>query len=377
MLQFLVSFSIFILFGNAAFSQSQDSTGNCSPNIYNNKGDVNIEYCITYDKKTKGDNLQDGNLVVNFSRLPARLNTASIMKLAEGAVFEFSPEWSSGGESKQYWITDGNRRFGLANDVLIKIWQGHQLNGKMPVGLPLWRAVSGNEDAIKALSLLAFIANLEERYDHHKMAPKYACYEIVLFDQFDCFCPGQIFERTAENTLNLKNLYSLCSIREHKLAEFYFTVMNIENKGPRPIKDIALTLRDSSTRRLGWITDPLGILRQCGLENQLDKPGLDIKRLHDCAHTYFNALADERSTNQDYATLEMSNLAPGKSIFLITNSYIPDAEGLPDKYIMGHLHVDKLSYFENGQRFLILEPTPRANKRIPVITSPDGGRGGQ
>lgn len=373
MFRLIASIYLFCIFSLSAIAQNQSSVGNCSPNANGSSSKIIIENCIIY-KKTDAP---DGGLVVNFSRLPVHSNTASIMKLAEGAVFEFAPEWSHGDERKQYWITDGIDRFGLATETMTKIWENHAFKGKMPVATPLWRTISGNTDSIKALSFLAFVSTLKEKYNHRGMAFKYACYESVLLDKFDCFCPREIFERTLENTLGQRNLYKHCSKRDEKLKNIFFTIMNIENKGTRPIKNLELIMRDSSRERVGWITDLAGIFKQCGLEDQLEGQVVDTRKFHNCVHLFLAGLANESSESEQYATLEMSSLPPGEGIFLLMNSFVPDIDGLPGEYIMGHIHVDRINYRENGQVFSILKPTPLADRRIPVITSPDGGRGGQ
>jgi len=376
MLRFLVSITWSVLFIAFANAQNQDSFGDCSPNVTGFLGGVDVENCIIYKLQPQKNDLADGNLAVHFSRLPVRLNTASIMKLAEGAVFEPSPEWSSE-YSKQFWITDGEKKFGLVTETMVKIWEKHAFNGSRPVGTPFWRTISGNDNSIMALSLLAFIASLDREYSHDKMALDYACYEVTLLDRFDCFCPGQIFERTAESSLGKSDVYDICLAKEVKLSEFFFTLMNIENTGERPIKNLELSLRDSTGERVRWIRDVASIFSECGMQDQLEEEALKADKFHVCVNKFFSDIEIDSPEVGQYATLGMSTLPPGESIILLLNSYIPDTEGLPEKYIMGHLHVDKIDYLENGRSFSIMKPTPLADRRIPVIMSPIGGRGGQ
>lgn len=315
-------------------------------------------------------------LVVRFSRLPGGSNTSSIMKLAEGAVFERSPEWS-GGEHNQYWITDGENRFGLVSEAMRSIWENHELKGKNPVSTPLWNEISGNDDAIKALSLLSFMALLDMNYSPSTMAAEYGCFESQLLDFFDCFCPNQELERSAQTLLGTDNIYPMCFKESRDLFPFLFTIASIQNDGSRPIKDLRMTFADTSEARNSWVSSPLKIIQNCELEDEVSTDNFPTGSLHLCGQDYLEQVNIDLYDAAEIRTLEVSSLEPGQEIFILLNAFVPDPEGLPDRYIAGHFYIERLDYLEGGQVFSVLSPTPLAKRRLPIITSPDGGRGGQ
>ncbi|MEO0371085.1 MAG: hypothetical protein AAF231_06480 [Pseudomonadota bacterium] len=298
------------------------------------------------------------------------------MKLAEGAVFEFAPE-NSDSERNQYWITDGSTRWGLASEPMKAIWESHQLNGMKPVATSLWQTLSGQDDAIQALSVLSFVAQLKTEYDQDTMALAYGCYDARVFDRFDCFCPNQPIERSAKKSLGLEPGGLICPLQEGDLFNFFFTTMTIENEGSRPVKDLRLTLRDTFVDRRKWAKSYFEIGKQCGLDGRIDGDDFPIYAFHDCVHRYLSDLNEEFTGDMPFQTLGVSSLEPGEEIVLLLNAYVPDAVGLPETYIAGHMHVDRLDYFEGGRAFTILSPSPLAERRLPLIESPDGGIGGQ
>lgn len=319
---------------------------------------------------------RESSLVLEFSRLPSASNTALIMKLAEGAVFELAPQWSFE-DKKQYWVTDGSNRFGLASEALREIWKSHALNGKSPVSTNLWETVSGNDDAIKALSLLSLMAALPESYSSNPMAAEYGCFESKMLDEFDCFCPNQTLERSAKKLFDTNDLGPICSSAPLATFSFLFTIASIENEGDRPIKNLKLTFTDTSASRNPWISSPLGIVQNCRLEDFIDTDNFPTGSLHACGQDYLNRLNFEKHDYGERKELEMSSLEPGQEIFLLPNAYLPDSRGLPRRYIAGHFNIHRLDYTEGGQYFSIISPAPLATRRLPIITSPDGGRGGQ
>ncbi len=318
----------------------------------------------------------ESNLVVRFSRLPGGSNTAGIMKLAEGAVFERSLGHSHGGQN-QYWITDGKKRFSLVSEAMRSIWETHELNGKNPVSTPLWNEISGSDDAIQALSFLSFMASLDMNYSPSPMAAEYGCFEAELLDSFDCFCPNQALERSAQRLLATEDIYPMCSVDSRDLFPFLLTIASIQNEGSRPIKDLRMSFKDTSQTRTSWVSSPFSIIQECGLEDQLESNTFPTGSLHSCGQEYLKEVNYDMLDAIETHTLEVSSLEPGEEIFILVDVFIPDQEGLPETYIAGHFYIERLDYLEGGQVFSILSPTPLANRRLPIITSPDGGRGGQ
>lgn len=316
-----------------------------------------------------------GSVMVEFQRLPAATNTHSLFKMMEGAVLEKEPAHSTP-DSPQYWVTNGQERYSLVTDEFRSIWEEHALNGVAPVGTPFWRAVSGDESAYRALSLLAAASSLPSNPDNDQLAWKYGCHEAYVDWEFGVFGSDTPLAGSAEMISDAWS-WPACQSAQFDAFDFIFTVATITNYSSEPVSDFKITFRDTTGAMTSILGYPKPILSECTSDPFWTADRNRLRDLHTCLTQLLERVGDRVVENTKVITRQVSVLQPGAQLILLVNAYSPDEFGLPNRFAFGHLDIDEISYVENGFTFEIDKPRPLGADRLGIITSADGGIGGQ
>lgn len=319
-----------------------------------------------------------GPLSLEFHRLAGSSAMPYLFKKMEGAIIVPFPGF--GPSARQLQDSNGNQ-FGLLTEEFEAIADSFPFSDHIPASTNIWRQFSGSSHARD----FAEIINSQ----HHR--PRGISFEPTARD---LICTLEYSELNEDGTGWVSNEVSqrlfgidkqgLCSISEYRPYNYFFTALTLENHSNHLITDVWLDLVeldypfdiDAYYRRFTQSCESVDVENpEAAADCQKNKSSTGVAA--DLYFLRYLSTLDASPRTENSKTLGVSNIPPGRKIFILLNVYQPNEMGLPGRYFMSRTDISSIRYNADGQNYHKTEIVPLGKQRLGLVTTDNGGVGGQ
>ncbi|MEP3635831.1 MAG: hypothetical protein ABJN14_01040 [Paracoccaceae bacterium] len=246
--------------------------------------------------------------------------------------------------------------YGVLTSEFETIWENFPFREHTPANTVLWNEFSGSSHARDFGEIANAIVATDKGVVFQETAQRLIC--ATEWSEINEDGNGRFSDNFSVAISGVPK-DQLCQIMRYRPYNYYFTALTIENNSDSIVTDIWIDFQEFD---LGFTQDMYyDSIASDGDQNLAERLS---------GYTYSPSNPEERS-------LSVSNLPPGRKILLLLNAYKPDDQGLPSSYFLSRMNIDQISYHADGVEFTINDIHPLAEQRLGLITTADGGVGGQ
>lgn len=333
---------------------------------------------LTFFKPSLSSVPASGPLSIEFHRLAGSSAMPYLFKTMEGAIIVPFPAF--GPTARRLEDTNG-QQFGLLNEEFASIADEFPFSDHVPAITVLWQQFSGSSHARDFAEIINSQNHTDRGVAFEPTARDLIC--TLEYSELNEDGSGWVSNDVSQHLFGV-NKQGLCRVSEYRPYGYFFTAMTIENHSDHVIKDVWLDQREYNypfdtdsyyrrfTRGCQWVdTENPEAAAECR-ENENNR---DIAA--DLYFLRYLSTLDASPQTETSRTLGISNIPPGRKIFVLLNVYQPNEMGLPGRFFMSRTEISTIRYRVDGKDYTESEIAPLGDQRLGLVITDNGGVGGQ